>query len=348
MLKNAIKKIVEKKDLSALEAAEAMNAIMSGACEPSQVGAFLLGLRMKGETSDEIEGCAYSMLENAVKFDVSFEEDNGMLLIDTCGTGGDEANTFNISTVAAIIASAAGVKVAKHGNRAVSSLSGSADILQELGVHIGAETDDAKECLKETGMTFLFAQKYHPAMKHAAKIRGELGTRTIFNLLGPLINPAPIKGQVLGVYDGRLTHVIAEVLLRMGRERALVVHGMDGLDEITTTGETLVTEVRDGQLFDYTIHPSDFGVAVSNKEDITGGSAAENAVILEAVLKGKKGPQRDIVLLNTAAALYVGKAVNSLQEGVLLAAELIDTGKAYEQLRKIVNFGKRSAVHDIR
>ncbi|CZQ88873.1 anthranilate phosphoribosyl transferase [Trichococcus palustris] len=347
MLKNAIKKIAEKKDLSALEAAEAMKQTMSGACEPSQVGAFLLGLRMKGETPDEIEGSAYSLLENAVAFDVP-SEDNGMLLIDTCGTGGDEANTFNISTAAAIIASAAGVKVAKHGNRAVSSLSGSADILQELGVHISAEMDDAKECLKETGMTFLFAQKYHPAMKNAAKVRGELGTRTIFNLLGPLINPAPIKGQVLGVYDGRLTHTIAEVLLRMGRERALVVHGTDGLDEITTTGATLVTEVRDGQLFDYTIHPSDFGVAVSNKADIKGGSAAENAVILEEVLKGKKGPQRDIVLLNTAAALYVGKAVNSLQEGVLLAAELIDTGRAYEQLKKIVNFGKRSAVNDIR
>lgn len=348
MLKYAIKKIVEKKDLSALEAAEAMNLIMSGECEPSQVGAFLVGLRMKGESSDEIEGSAASLLENAVSFEVPFEEGGRTLLIDTCGTGGDEANTFNISTAAAIITSAAGVKVAKHGNRAVSSRSGSADILQELGVHISAEAEDAKACLKDTGMTFLFAQKYHPAMKNAAKIRGELGTRTIFNLLGPLINPAPIKGQVLGVYDGQLTHVIAEVLLRMGRERALVVHGTDGLDEITTTGATLVTEVRDGKLFDYTIHPSDFGIAVSSKEDITGGNAAENAVILEEVLKGKKGPQRDIVLLNTAAALYVGKAVDSLMEGVLLAAELIDTGKAYEQLKKIVNFGKRSAVHDFR
>jgi anthranilate phosphoribosyltransferase len=343
MLNSAIKKIVTKENLTTEEAEKAMNAIMSGDCAPSQIGAFLIGLRMKGETIDEITGCAVAMKQNAKAFDISFHDNNKekTLVIDTCGTGGDGANTFNISTAVSIIAAAAGIKVAKHGNRAVSSKSGSADVLAELGFNIEVDTVESQECLKETGMTFLFAQKYHPAMRHAGPVRKELATRTIFNILGPLTNPANIKGQVLGVFDGSLTHSLAEVLLRLGRERALVVHGKDGLDEITITSETLISEVKDGEVIDYIINPEDYGISLcSNAEDLKGGDAKENAAIIVNILKGEKGPKRNIVLINAAAALYVGKAVDSLKDGVKLAEELIDSGAAYERLGQIINFSK--------
>jgi anthranilate phosphoribosyltransferase len=342
MLNSVIKKIVTKENLTIQEAEKAMNSIMSGECVPSQIGAFLIGLRMKGETIDEITGCAVAMKQNAKAFDVSFHDNSkeNTLVIDTCGTGGDGANTFNISTAVSIIAAAAGIKVAKHGNRAVSSKSGSADVLAELGFNIEVDTIESEQCLKETGMTFLFAQKYHPAMRHAGPVRKELATRTIFNILGPLTNPADIKGQVLGVFDGNLTHCLAEVLLRLGRERALVVHGKDGLDEITITSDTVVSEVKEGKVTDYVISPGDYGISLCSAEDLKGGDARENAGIIVDILNGKKGPKRNIVIINAAAALYVGKAVDSLRDGVKLAEELIDSGTAYEKLAQIINFSK--------
>lgn len=338
MLNEAIKKIVIRENLTNEEAEAAMNEIMKGECTPSQVGAFLIGLRMKGETIDEITGCAKSMKQNAKNFNLT------SFAIDTCGTGGDGANTFNISTAVAIIAAAAGIKVAKHGNRAVSSKSGSADVLCELGFNIDFETKISEQCLRETGMTFLFAQKYHPAMKNAAPIRRELGIRTIFNILGPLTNPADIKGQVLGVFDGSLTHPLGEVLLRLGRERALVIHGNDGLDEITTTTLTTVTEVKDGKVIDYTINPLDYGIPLCTKEEIQGGDSKQNAAIILDIFRGEKGPKRNIVVINAAAALYVGKAADSFKDGIRLAEGIIDSGKAYDKLEEIVNFSKKVAV----
>ncbi|HCW03776.1 MAG TPA: anthranilate phosphoribosyltransferase [Clostridium sp.] len=346
MLSDAIKKIVLRENLTELEAEAAMNEIMKGEFEPSLVGAFLIGLRMKGESIDEITGSVKSMKKNAKSFnlDTQAEKDHKTLVIDTCGTGGDEANTFNISTAVAIIAAAAEVRVAKHGARAVSSKSGSADVLAEMGFNINIDRGISERCIKETGMTFLFAPDYHPAMKHAAPIRKQLSTRTIFNIIGPLTNPANIKGQVLGVFDRELTHKLGQVLLRLGRERGLVVHGNDGLDEITTTSKTIVTEVKDGRVTDYTINPQDYGIPLCKKEDLQGGGARENARIILDIFKGQKGPKRDIVLINAAAALYVGKAVDGIYEGIKLAEEIIDSGKAYDKLKEIVNFSRSVAV----
>ncbi|NLZ49452.1 MAG: anthranilate phosphoribosyltransferase [Clostridiales bacterium] len=346
MLSDAIKKIVLRENLTELEAEAAMNEIMKGEFEPSLVGAFLIGLRMKGESIDEITGCVKSMKKNAKSFNLDHqaEKERKTLAIDTCGTGGDEANTFNISTAVAIIAAAAGVRVAKHGGRAVSSNSGSADVLAEMGFNINIDAGTSEQCIRETGMTFLFAPNYHPAMKYAAPIRKQLSTRTIFNIIGPLTNPADIKGQVLGVFDKGLTNKLGQVLLKLGRERALVVHGHDGLDEITTTAKTTVTEVKDGKVIDYVINPEDYGIPLSKKEDIQGGDAKENARIILDIFKGQKGPKRDIVLINAAAALYVGKAVDGIYEGVKLAEEIIDSGKAYDKLKEIVNFSRRVAV----
>ena len=346
MLSDAIKKIVLRENLTELEAEAAMNEIMKGEFEPSLVGAFLIGLRMKGESIDEITGSVKSMKKNAKSFnlDTQAEKDHKTLVIDTCGTGGDEANTFNISTAVAIIAAAAEVRVAKHGARAVASKSGSADVLAEMGFNINIDRGISERCIKETGMTFLFAPDYHPAMKHAAPIRKQLSTRTIFNIIGPLTNPANIKGQVLGVFDRELTHKLGQVLLRLGRERGLVVHGNDGLDEITTTSKTIVTEVKDGRVTDYTINPQDYGIPLCKKEDLQGGGARENARIILDIFKGQKGPKRDIVLINAAAALYVGKAVDGIYEGIKLAEEIIDSGKAYDKLKEIVNFSRSVAV----
>lgn len=343
MLSDAIKKIVARENLTELEAEAAMNEIMKGEFQPSLVGAFLIGLRMKGETIEEITGCVRSMKKNARSFNLDSQPEK-TLVIDTCGTGGDEANTFNISTAVAIIAAAAGVRVAKHGGRAVSSKSGSADVLAEMGFNINIDTGVSEQCIRETGMTFLFAPNYHPAMKYAAPVRRQLSTRTIFNIIGPLTNPADIKGQVLGVFDRELTHKLGQVLLRLGRERALVVHGNDGLDEISITAHTTVTEVRDGKVIDYTINPQDYGIPLCKKEDLQGGDARDNAKIILNIFKGEKGPKRDIVLINAAAALYVGKAVDGIYEGIKLAEEIIDTGKAYDKLKEIVKFSRSVAV----
>ncbi|WKV08864.1 anthranilate phosphoribosyltransferase [Thermoanaerobacterium sp. CMT5567-10] len=335
MLKEAIEKIVMGENLTELEAKSAMDSIMKGESGSALIGGYLIGLRMKGETIDEITGSAKSMIGNAVRLQL-----DSPYTIDTCGTGGDGGRTFNISTAVAIITSSAGVKIAKHGNRAVSSKSGSADVLSELGVKIDLEPEITKKFIDDVGFGFLYAPKYHLAMKNVAPIRRELGLRTVFNILGPLTNPASVKGQVLGVYDKKLTHVLAEVLLKLGCERALVVYGNDGLDEITTTTTTAVSEVKNGTVIDYTIDPHDYGINLSKDIDISGGDSKENAEIILDILKGEKGPKRDIVVLNSAAALYVGKAVDNIKEGVLLAEHLIDSGAALDKLNEILSYQK--------
>lgn len=335
MLKEAIEKIVMGENLTESEAKSAMDSIMKGESSSALIGGYLIGLRMKGETVDEITGSAKSMIGNAVKLKL-----DSPYVIDTCGTGGDGGRTFNISTAVAIITSSAGVKIAKHGNRAVSSKSGSADVLSELGVKIDLEPEITKKFIDDVGFGFLYAPKYHSAMKNVAPIRRELGLRTVFNILGPLTNPASAKGQVLGVYDKKLTHVLAEVLLKLGCERALVVYGNDGLDEITTTTTTTVSEVKNGTVIDYTIDPRDYGINLSKDTDINGGDSKENAKIILDILEGQKGPKRDIVVLNSAAALYVGKAVDNIKEGVLLAEHLIDSGAALGKLNEILSYQK--------
>lgn len=335
MLKEAIKKISNKENLNEEEAYSSVNEIMKGEALPSQIGAFLVGLRMKGETVEEITGSARAMRDNASIVKLQSE-----YVIDTCGTGGDGSKTFNISTAVAIIAAAAGVKVAKHGNRAVSSSSGSADVLQELGINIDIEPEKARKLIDEKGMAFLFAQKYHSAMKNVGPVRKELGIRTVFNILGPLTNPAFVKGQVLGVYSKDLTHTLAEVLLKLGSEKAMVVHGGDGLDEITTTTTTYVSEIREGKVIDYEIEPEKLGMPLAKVEDIKGSSAKENAGIIIDILKGKRGPKRDIVVLNTAAALYVGKVAENLEQGIKLTEDIIDSGKAYEKLNELIEHSK--------
>lgn len=336
MLNEAIKKIAEGENLSENEAYEVIDEIMKGEAKAASVGGFLIGLRLKGETVEEISGAAKAMRDNASVVNLVSE-----YAIDTCGTGGDGGKTFNISTAAAIIAAAGGVKIAKHGNRAVSSKSGSADVLQELGVNIDLEPEKAKRLIDENGLAFLFAQRYHSAMKNVGPIRKELGVRTIFNILGPLTNPAFVKGQVLGVYDKSLTNVVAKVLSRLGSERALVINGGDGLDEITITDVTYVSELRAGEVRDYVIEPEQFGFSKASLEDIGGASAKENAEIILNIFKGEKGPKRDIVILNSAAALYVGKAADSFEEGIELAKEIIDSGKALTKIEELIDCSNR-------
>jgi len=335
MLQEAIKKIVSSQDLTESEAYGAMDQIMKGGGTESQIGAFLVGLRMKGEKIEEITGCARAMRDNSTRIRLK-----SGYVIDTCGTGGDGGKTFNISTAVAIVAAAGGVKVAKHGNRAVSSRSGSADVLAELGLNIELGSEAAAECIDEKGMAFLFAQKYHTAMKNVAGTRKSLGIRTIFNILGPLTNPGFVKGQILGVYDRSLTNTLANVLLNLGCEKALVVCGGDGLDEITTTTSTRVSEVRGGKVFDYEIRPEQLGIRVASPSEIIGGSASENAGAITEVLQGTRGPRRDIVVINSAAALYVGNACSSIREGVAMAEKIIDSGAAIEKLRELIEYGE--------
>lgn len=331
MLNQVIKKLVEGENLTEKEAYSAIYEIMSGEALASQVGAFLTAMRIKGETVEEITGAAKAMRDKALPLKL-----NSDYVIDTCGTGGDGKNTFNISTAVSIIAASAGVKVAKHGNRAVSSKSGSADVLQELGFNIELSLEKAKRLIDENGMAFLFAQKYHSAMKNVGPIRKELGIRTIFNILGPLTNPAFTKGQVLGVYSKELTNILAEVLLKLGAEKGMVVHGGDGLDEISTSTITYVSEIKDGKVIDYEIDPTKYGIEMGEFKDILGGNAKENAEIIVDIFKGKKGPKRDIVVINSAAALYVGKVVKDLNDGVKLSEELLDNGTVYKKMQELI------------
>ena len=291
---------------------------------------------MKGETAEEITGGAKVMLKKAER--IALEN---LYTLDTCGTGGDCSGTFNISTAVAFIAAASGIHVVKHGNRSVSSRSGSADVLEALGVNISLLPKQVEECVKVQNIGFLFAPTFHKAMRHAAGTRKELGFRTIFNILGPLTNPANAKSQVLGVFDEKLTEPLAKVLANLGVEHAMVVHGMDGLDEITITGETKVTEVKNGDINTYYITPEEFGIKRATRNDILGGDAIENAEIIKNILIGEKGPKRDIVLLNSGAALYVGKKAKSLQEGINYARELIDGGYALDKLNNYVEYTRR-------
>lgn len=334
IIQTAIEKALDGHGIPFQEMEEIMNDIIEGHATAAQIGAFLAALRAKGETEEEIAAGASIMREKSI-----YVKSQGYT-IDTCGTGGDGKGTFNISTAVAIVAAACGLKVVKHGNRSISSKSGSADVLEALGVHIRLSPDAASKCLESTNISFMFAPDFHPAMKSVAPIRKELGTRTLFNILGPLSNPARVKGQVLGVYHVSLTEKLAYALGRLGLEKAMVVHGLDGLDEITTTTQTKVSELKDGAVTTYYISPEQFGLKRALPEDLLGGDAIENASIIQGLLQGEKGPKRDIVLLNAAAALYVGKTVNSLHEGLQAAAHAIDTGHAQVKLESFIQVSR--------
>jgi len=329
-LRGAIAKVAAGKSLSQEEAAEAFDLVMSGAATPAQIGALLLGLRVRGETVEEIAGAARAMRAKVL----TVRAPEGA--IDTCGTGGDGKGTFNISTCAAFVVAGAGVPVAKHGNRAISSRSGSADVLKELGVNIEASPETISRCIAECGLGFMFAPAHHAAMRHVAQVRTELGTRTIFNLLGPLANPAGAKYQIVGVFGKEWVEPIAHVLALLGTMRAWVVHGSDGLDELTTTGISDVALVDGGKVSTFRISPRNAGLPDARPEDLTGGNAVENAAHIRAVLGGLRGPFRDIVLLNSAAALLVAGKAKTLREGVALASESIDSGKALAVLEALV------------
>lgn len=323
-------KVVARENLTEYEMMAAMTLIMDGKVADSQFAAFLTALQLKRETVPEIVGAARVMRSKAEKVKVSSSN-----IVDTCGTGGDGADTFNISTAVAFVVAGAGLTVAKHGNRAVSSKSGSADVLKCLGVNIDASLPTVETCIEEAGIGFLFAPLMHKAMKHAATVRKELGFRTIFNLLGPLTNPANAHAQVLGVFDSKWVSPLAEVLRDLGSRRALVVHGFDGLDEITMTGETQVAELKNGEVINYSLTPKEFGYSLCTAKDLKGGSQEENAEIIRNILNGEPGPKTDIVILNAAAALYVGGKAGSISEGILVAAKSIGSGIAKEKLEKL-------------
>lgn len=333
MIKEAIVKIVNKQDLSYEEAYEVMNEIMDGKTTATQNAAFLAALSTKSaraETTDEITGCAAAMREHAKQVTTDME------LFEIVGTGGDNAQSFNISTTAALVAASSGMKVAKHGNRAASSRCGTADCLEALGVNIDQSPNLCRALLKDVGMCFFFAQKYHSSMKYVGAIRKELGFRTVFNILGPLTNPGSPSMQLLGVYDDYLAEPLAQVLIHLGVKRGMVVYGMDKLDEISLSAPTRICEIKNGWFKSYTITPEEFGFARCKKEDLRGGTPEENARITLAILNGEKGPKRDAVLLNAGAALYIGEKAQSLKEGTELAASLIDSGKAAETLQKLI------------
>ncbi len=338
MIKEAIVKIVNKEDLTYEEAYTVMNEIMSGETSATQNAAFLAALSTKSaraETTDEIAGCAAAMREHATQVET------GMDVFEIVGTGGDHAGSFNISTTSAIVAAAGGVKVAKHGNRAASSKCGTADCLEALGVNIDQSPKKCAELLNEVGMCFFFAQKYHSSMKYVGAIRKELGFRTVFNILGPLTNPGKPSMQLLGVYDEYLVEPLAQVLVELGVKRGMVVFGMDKLDEISMSCPTKICEINDGWFRTTTITPEDFGFTTCSKEELVGGNPEENAQITRDILNGAKGPKRDAVLLNAGASLYIGGKASSMEEGVKLAAELIDSGKAMETLNKLTEVSNR-------
>ncbi|MBI5189714.1 MAG: anthranilate phosphoribosyltransferase [Nitrospirae bacterium] len=352
MIKEALIKVVDREDLSQPEMEEVMREIMDGEATPALIAAFVTALRMKGETIDEITGAAKVMRKKAERIPlkshpVSIDHDDINLdmetILDTCGTGGDGTKTFNISTTCAFVAAGAGLKVAKHGNRAVSSCSGSADVLVSLGVNIELTPENVGRCVDEVGIGFLYAPLLHSAMKHALIPRREIGIRTIFNVLGPLTNPAKASAQVLGVYEEVLTEKLAHVLLNLGARRGMVVHGMDGLDEITITRESRVSEINGAGVHTWFLDPRDYGFTLADADDLLGGSAEENAAITRYVLDGGKGAKRDIVLLNSGAAIYVGGKASSLADGIKLAAESIDSGAAMRKLDELVTLSKELA-----
>ncbi len=333
MIKEAIVKIVNKEDLTYDEAYTVMNEIMSGETSATQNAAFLAALSAKSaraETADEIAGCAAAMRAHATKVEP------GMEVFEIVGTGGDNAHSFNISTTSALVAAAGGMKVAKHGNRAASSQCGTADCLEALGVNIQQSPERCVELLNEVGMCFFFAQKYHTSMKYVGAIRKELGFRTVFNILGPLTNPASPSLQLLGVYDDYLVEPLAQVLISLGVRRGMVVYGMDKLDEISLSAPTKICEIKDGWFKSSVIQPEDFGLERCTKDELKGGTPEENARITLSILKGEKGHKRDAVLMNSGAALYIGGKAAGLAEGIALAAELIDSGKALDTLNRFI------------
>ena len=337
MIKDAIVKIVNKQDLTYEEAYAVMNEIMSGETTPTQNAAFLAALSTKSaraETTDEIAGCAAAMRAHATKVET------GMDVFEIVGTGGDNAGSFNISTTSALVAAAGGMKVAKHGNRAASSLCGTADCLEALGVNINQSPERCLRLLREAGLCFFFAQKYHTSMKYVGSIRKELGFRTVFNILGPLTNPASPSMQLLGVYDDYLVEPLAQVLINLGVRRGMVAYGLDKLDEISMSAPTRICEIKDGWFKSYTIKPEDFGFQPCAKDELKGGTLRENAAILREILEGRPGPKRDAVLLNAGASLYIGGKAESMKEGVELAAELIDSGRALKTLERFIEISR--------
>jgi len=331
-MKGFIAKLVGGKDLTAQEAESAMDIIMTGKASDAQIGAFLTALRMKGETVDEITAFAKVLRKFAMKVKPKVKA----TLIDTCGTGGDLSGTFNISTAAALVAAGAGATVAKHGNRSVSSKCGSADVLEALGVKIDLDAKCIEKCIETVGIGFMFAPMFHSAMKYAIGPRREMGVRTVFNILGPLISPAEVKAQVFGVYDPDMTEKMAQVLKKLGATHALVVHGDPGLDEFSTLGDTKVSELALGEVKTYDFSPAGYGIPKAKQGDLKGGSPEGNAKTIVQILQGEKGPKRDIVVLNAAAALIVAGIAENFEDGLRLAADSIDSGKAMEKLDKLI------------
>jgi anthranilate phosphoribosyltransferase len=323
MFSTLIEKLGRREDLTTDEAAAAMAVIMRGDAPPAQIAGLLIGLTMKGERPAELVGLARTMRAEAVGLAQPVDD-----VFDTCGTGGDRSGTFNISTAAALVVAACGVPVAKHGNRSVSSRCGSADVLEALGVNVSAAPNVVERCLREIGIAFFFAPTFHPAMRHAAQARKDLGVRTAFNLLGPLTNPAHATRQLVGVPRPELTELIARALLLLGSKRAWVVHGADGLDELSTTGYTKVSECRDGAVQTFYVHPADYGLVKSSRDALLGGDAAVNAARIREILDGADGPARNIVLLNAGAALFIAGRAESVRTGIAEAAQAIDSGRA--------------------
>lgn len=341
MIREAISRVIEKKDLNEKQMVEVMNEIMGGEATPAQIGSFITALRMKGETIEEISGAATVMREKATRIETGVAVDKGEILVDTCGTGGDNSGTFNVSTTTAFVVAAAGIPVAKHGNRSVSSQCGSADVLEALGVNLDLTPEQVGKCVREVGIGFLFAPMLHGAMKHAIGPRREIGVRTIFNVLGPLTNPAGANVQLLGVYSPDLCEKLARVLGRLGSRRALVVCGAGNVDEFTVTGDTEVAELSNGEVRTYTVRPEDAGLGRSRLVDLQGGDTPEeSAAILRDVLGGAKGAKRDMLLLNSGAALYAAGKVPGLKTGVVLATGIIDSGAALAKLEALIKFSQ--------
>ncbi len=342
IITEAVRVLVDRRDLTRIEAAAAMEAIMTGAATHAQIAAFLTALRMKGETVEELIGFAQVMRQKVVRVRTRGEEVAALtgtdreMLLDTAGTGGDAAGTFNVSTATAFVLAGAGLRVAKHGNRSVSSLCGSADVVETLGVSLELTPAQVARCIDEVGIGFLYAPLLHTAMKHVMPARREMGIRTVFNMLGPLTNPAAANAQIIGVYASDLTEPLARVLAELGTVRAFVVHGADGLDEISNTGESRLSEVREGVVRTFTLKPEDFGLPRASIADLRGGDREQNAEIIKGILAGEDGPKRDIVLMNAAAALVAGGKAPDLKEGVALAAHSIDSRAAQATLERLV------------
>ncbi|MPW26714.1 anthranilate phosphoribosyltransferase [Alkalibaculum sp. M08DMB] len=337
LFKEILEKLVNHINLTEMEMMDSMNSIMLGEITPAQIGGFLTGLRGKGETLEEVLGAAKVMRKMAKPIDIGVID-----AVDTCGTGGDGKNTFNVSTVSAIVAASAGVTTVKHGNRSISSKCGSADVLEALGVKIDLSSENISSCIREIGIGFLFAQSFHSSMKHVASSRKELGIRTVFNMLGPLTNPAKVNCQVMGVYDAALTELMAGVLKELGVKRAMVVNSLDGMDEISISAKTKATILIDGDIKTHYIEPKTYGFYYENNGEIEGNGSIENAQIILNILEGESGPKRDITLINAGAAIYIGNGAKSLEEGILKAKEAVDSKSALNKLNELIAYTNRS------